>query len=650
MLQHHLQKIVLVFILITCAGIFISDSFVLAEMDLDFLYVLPVLATIFTHQRNTTLGITALSFCLILVGAALRIEYGYTAESWIGRLVALICLTVTALLCGQFKKSLVQLDAQQKTVEKLYSERLRAVEQFERIFEQVSEGIIVVNSYGRMVLLNSAAARIFGYKKEELEGEVVEKLIPNHLNAKHQAHRTQYAQHPRNRAMGADLDLYGKKSDNTEFPLAISLSPLQTDEGRFTIAFILDITERKQYEASIRQMNAHLEELVVQRTSALQKSMAFQHALVNYAGVIIIATNSEGVIQLFNPEAEKKLGYSATEVIGNHTPLLFHDMEMVKERAEQFSIELNTRIQPDFDVFTAKALRNLPNEYEWIFVTKNKVQFPVKLIVTALRNAEGAVTGYAGFAVDITLQKVLEENLLSALQKEKELNELKSRFVSMASHEFRTPLTGIASSASLITRYADRQDISQIKKHSDLIRLAVDNLNNIIADFLSLGKLEEGMVQVKIQEFSLRDFIEEIQEELNTILKPGQQIKYNHEGPAIIKQDSTILKNVLLNLLGNAAKYSPENAIIQVASNIKDQKASICITDQGIGIPPQDMEHLFTRFFRASNVSTIKGTGLGLYIVKRYVELLNGRIFCNSELGRGSTFTVEFDKDNQLKL
>ena len=213
----------------------------------------------------------------------------------------------------------------------------------------------------------------------------------------------------------------------------------------------------------------------------------------------------------------------------------------------------------------------------------------------------------------------------------------------MASHEFRTPLTGIASSASLIARYAERQDTAQIKKHSDLIRHAVDNLNNIIADFLSLGKLEEGMVQVKTQEMMLAPFVEEIQEEMHTILKPGQSIDYCHSGEQTIAIDRTILRNILLNLLGNAAKYSPENAVIKVESNIAAKRASIRISDQGIGIPTADLEHLFTRFFRASNVSNIKGTGLGLYIVKRYVDLLNGHIFCESELGKGAVFTVELD-------
>lgn len=642
MLHNHTQKIILVIILLTCIGIFIADSLVLAEMDLDFLYVLPVFATLLTYQRGSTLGVTALACGLMLVGAALRIENGYTGESWIGRLIVLICLSTTAALVSQFKKSLMRLDIQQKTVERLYSERLQAVEQFERVFEQVSEGIIVVNGYGRMVLVNSAAARIFGYEKMHLADEHVEMLIPDRFGKNHQAYREKYAQNPHNRAMGAGLDLKGKRSDGSEFPLAISLSPLETDEGHFVIAFILDITERKQYEASIKQMNANLEELVVQRTSALQESMAFQHTLVNYAGVMIIATNPDGIIKLFNPEAEKRLGYSSDEMVGKKTLLAFHEPEMVAARARQFSEELDTPVE-GFEVFTAKAVRNLPNEYEWTFVTKNNEHFPVSLIVTALRNPEGAVTGFAGFAVDITLQKSLEENLISALQKEKELNELKSRFVSMASHEFRTPLTGIASSASLITRYAERQDIAQIKKHSDLIRHAVDNLNNIIADFLSLGKLEEGMVQVKTQEIALAPFVEEINEELHTILKPGQNIDYCHNGEQTISIDRTILRNILLNLLGNAAKYSPENAVIKVESNIQAKKASIRISDQGIGIPTADLEHLFTRFFRASNVSNIKGTGLGLYIVKRYVDLLNGRIFCESEPGKGSVFTVEID-------
>lgn len=638
----HAQRFVLLTAFAACIAIFFADVLVVSDSDIDFLYLLPVFATVLTRQRFSTLAVVALAGVLLIVGIALRIENGYTGESWLGRLLALIGLGAALVVVQRFKHLVEQQIEQQVQMEHLYNERLRAVRQFESVFEQVSEGVIVVNKEGNIALINAMGANLFGYEKTTLLGKPIEYLIPDRFFGKHQQYRHNYIHHPRTRAMGAGLDLYGKRADGSEFPLAISLSPYQTDEGEFVIAFVLDITERKRHEAEIQQMNTDLEALVAARTKALQASLAFQNALVTHAGVIIVATDSDGIIRLFNPEAEKRLGYTAEEVIGIHNPLLFHNMPQVEERAKQFSEALGVPVTAGFEVFTVKALRHLPNEHEWTYITKTGARFPVSLIVTAVSDEKGAPTGFACFAVDISIQKALEHNLMSALRKEKELHELKSRFVSMASHEFRTPLTGITSSASLIGRYAERQDFAQIKKHSELIKGSVDNLNSIIADFLSLGKLEDGGVVAQSQEISVAEFIENIRDHLSGTFKPGQILAHHHQGSDRFLTDPVILKNIFINLVGNASKYSAEGATITVESEIGPEAVVFRVTDEGIGIPPADMEHLFNRFFRASNVVNIKGTGLGLYIVKHYAELLNGRISCQSTLGQGSTFTVSF--------
>lgn len=646
-LPEHTQRLTLMAAFAACIAIFFADVLVVSDSDVDFLYLLPVFATVLTRQRFSTLAVVALAGVLLIVGIALRIENGYTGESWLGRLLALIGLGAALVVVQRFKYLMDQQIEQQVQMEHLYNERLRAVRQFESVFEQVSEGVIVVNKAGDIALINAMGANLFGYEKMALLGKPIEYLIPDRFFSKHQQYRHNYIHHPRTRAMGAGLDLYGKRADGSEFPLAISLSPYQTDVGEFVIAFVLDITERKRHEAEIQQMNADLEALVAARTKALQASLAFQNALVTHAGVIIVATDSDGVIRLFNPEAEKRLGYTAEEVVGIHNPLLFHSMPQVEQRAKQFSEEFGITIPAGFEVFTIKALRHMPNEHEWTYITKAGARFPVSLIVTAVSDEKGAPTGFACFAVDISIQKALEHNLMSALRKEKELHELKSRFVSMASHEFRTPLTGITSSASLIGRYAERQDFAQIKKHSELIKGSVDNLNSIIADFLSLGKLEEGGVVAQWQEILVADCIENIRDHLSGTFKAGQTLVHHHQGNDGFLSDPVILKNIFINLVGNASKYSAEGATITVESEIGPEAVVFRITDEGIGIPPADMEHLFNRFFRASNVVNIKGTGLGLYIVKHYAELLNGRISCQSTLGQGSSFTVVFPQNSR---
>jgi signal transduction histidine kinase len=238
------------------------------------------------------------------------------------------------------------------------------------------------------------------------------------------------------------------------------------------------------------------------------------------------------------------------------------------------------------------------------------------------------------------LQRAQKETA-KALAKERELNSLKSKFVTMASHEFRTPLSTISSSASLIAKYNHPSDEEKRKKHVDRIKSSVNNLTNILNDFLSLSKLEEGITVAQPVELDLPQFAEEVTEEMSTIVKSGQFIDYQHQGGAYtITTDKHLLKNVLINLLSNAIKYSNAGQPIQFTTLVNGQECLISVRDYGIGIPQEEQVHLFSQFFRAHNVTNIQGTGLGLTIVKKYVELLRGTISFSSQEGQGTTFTV----------
>ena len=236
----------------------------------------------------------------------------------------------------------------------------------------------------------------------------------------------------------------------------------------------------------------------------------------------------------------------------------------------------------------------------------------------------------------------IEEALRQLLEKEKNLNGLKSRFVSMASHEFRTPLTTINSSASLIAAYLEKQDPENIKKHVGRIKMVVNNLEGILADFLSLGKLDEGRIEVNMKALNLPDLVDETISEMKHLMKPGQTFDYIHTGEKTVFLDENLLKNILINLLSNAIKYSPENKRIQIETEVADGKTNIRVSDQGIGISEEDQKNLFNPFFRASNVGATPGTGLGLNITHRHVELMGGQIGCESTLGEGSCFWLKF--------
>lgn len=234
-----------------------------------------------------------------------------------------------------------------------------------------------------------------------------------------------------------------------------------------------------------------------------------------------------------------------------------------------------------------------------------------------------------------------QQEIHKALQKEKELHELKSRFVTIASHEFRTPLSTVLSSASLISKYKTQDDDDKRQKHVDRIKSSVSNLTNILNDFLSISRVEEGKIYNVPSVFNLKAFTKEVVEEMQGYLKVGQVIQYQHTtGEEVVNIDKQLLKNILLNLLSNGSKYSGEGKTISLVTAIENSIVTITVQDQGIGIPKADQAHLFTPFFRAQNVTNIQGTGLGLNIVKKFVEVMNGKLEYKSELDKGTTFTI----------
>jgi signal transduction histidine kinase len=233
-----------------------------------------------------------------------------------------------------------------------------------------------------------------------------------------------------------------------------------------------------------------------------------------------------------------------------------------------------------------------------------------------------------------------QSELSEALDKERQLNEIKSRFVSMASHEFRTPLSTVLSSASLLAKYTSSDEQEKRIRHIDKIKTSVKHLNDILEDFLSLGKLDEGKVEGHPVEFDLREFVSETADEMKGLLKKGQQITTQYHGANTIESDKKLLKNVIINLITNAIKFSEEGKKITINTHVNADQAVISVKDEGIGIAEDDLDHLFTSFFRGGNALNIQGTGLGLHIVKRYLDIIGGEVDVKSELGQGTTVII----------
>ncbi len=239
-------------------------------------------------------------------------------------------------------------------------------------------------------------------------------------------------------------------------------------------------------------------------------------------------------------------------------------------------------------------------------------------------------------------RKTAENKIKHALQKEKELNDLKTKFLSMVSHEFKTPLSGILTSVILAEKYNLETQQEKREKHFNTIRSKVHYLNNILNDFLSIERMESGKVNYRYTTFSLSKLVNEVVYNANVTLKDGQEIEYPRNIENIsLKQDEKILELALSNLLNNAIKYSSENTIITFEIALTDDRIKFTVTDQGIGIPEEDQKHIFERYFRAENVLLSQGTGIGLNITKVHLENLGGNISFQSTENKGTTFIIE---------
>ena len=522
------------------------------------------------------------------------------------------------------------------------------------LFDHSSIGIVVVNKQGEIQAINPFALKLFGYGLEEVAGKPIEILIPGRFHHNHVHHRHAYTHSPKIRPMGVGMDLFAVRKDGSEFPVEVSLGTYKNKGEENVIAFVSDITIRKKAEEEISKLNDELEATVEQRTKALSEALlelqesnkkledtlSYQNALLDNAGAMIIATDDKGIIKLFNPEASLNLGYNDLEVVNKKRITVFHNKKELEAKRRELQQRFGTDITDDFEVLIEKSRRNIHREEQYTYIRKDGTSFPISLTLTTILDNAGSITGFMVIAVDISQRKKAEEDLKTALEKANELSELKSNFVSMASHEFRTPLSTILSSAYLIEKYITADEQPKREKHLHRIISSVNMLTDILNDFLSVGKIEEGKIQVKLSEFNIENFIGLIVEEIKDNLKKKQEISYKHEGKSEVVLDPSLLKHIVMNLVSNASKFSPENTCIEMKTSVSDKEFILSIKDHGIGISKVDQQHLAERFFRGANASNIQGTGLGLHIVSKYADLMNGSLSYESELGKGTEFII----------
>ncbi|MFD1551286.1 hybrid sensor histidine kinase/response regulator [Putridiphycobacter roseus] len=498
---------------------------------------------------------------------------------------------------------------------------------FKLIFKSIEEGLIITDSKGTIQFLNFRTQELFGYTSEELIGKKIEVLIPNKYHEHHEKYRDNYVKKPSRKTMGSGRVLEGLRKNGSLFYTEISLNYICIQEVTYVVALISDITKRVLAEQKIVQLNSELEAKVLERTGELQESQFLYTA---------VAQNfPDGIINVF----DKDLNY----IFAEGKELYNLGITSKKLLGTSYLNRLPTEVRPMIE----SALKEVFNGSKKDFELNLKKQF-YHINAVPLRNEKNEIDKILVVEKNITAQKVISQKLEESLRKEKEINEMKSRFVSMASHEFRTPLSTILSSNSLIDKYLKIGQKDKTEKHIKRIKSAVLGLTDILNDFLSTDKLENDIIQVKNILFDYAEFVEEVTEELQLMCIDDQNIKsFIKSDVKNIIADKKLLKNVLYNLLSNAIKYSKDGQDITFNSFITNKELKIEIKDKGIGIPLADQAQLFTRFYRAENAINIKGTGLGLVIVKSYLNLLHGSIDFKSIENEGTTFTCIIPIENE---
>jgi len=622
------------------------------------------------------------------------------------------------------------------TVRKQIEQALRESEnRFRSLIEAAPLATIITNAQGQIMLINKQAEIVFGYRSEELVGQMVEVLIPLNMRDQHPEHRTTYMAQPSVRRMGGTNEFNALRKNGEAFPTEIELSYVNTHSGLLVISFVVDITERKKAEQALRESEMRFGLLV--------------NGVRDYA---IYLLDTKGNVVTWNQGAERINGYTTEEIIGKNFSLLYTpedvasgepgrvlsiaateghftaEGERIRKDRTRFWAEIEVTALKDSEgrLFAfAKVTRDLTERKkaqetlrlseeryrllaenitdivsrvsqdgiyidvspsitsvlgytpeEMIGKSRNDFVHPddrdaffQKLQIALEQRSEipltyrsrhrnghyiwlevtrkfilsetGEVIEYVTSSRDITIRKRAEEVLKNTLDKEKELNELKTRFVSTASHEFRTPLATILAIVETLLAYRGKLKEEDIDDKLSKITDQVNYLKSIVEDMLQVVRLQDPKAKYVPVLLNLDDMCRSVMDEFESRADVTQQFVYScDDSLKYVVLDAKLMRQIISNLISNAVKYSLPYKTITVSLKHSDSLLTLKIQDEGIGIPEADLKHLFKPFHRATNVGTIPGTGLGLVITKESVELHGGFITVDSHVGVGTTFTI----------
>ncbi len=498
-------------------------------------------------------------------------------------------------------------------------EQKRAEETFRDLLEAAPDAMVIVGRDGKMRLVNAQTEKLFGYARAELLGQSVDMLVPVAARAAHAGHRVGYAESPKVRAMGSGLELHGLRKDGSEFPIEISLSPIDTPEGQLISSAIRDITLRKKAEEKFR-------------------------GLLESAPDAMVIADGGGDIVLVNAQTERIFGYGRAELLGRKVELL-----IPRHAADEGNGE---------------AIRPMGSGFERHGVRKDGSEFPIEISLSPLHTEEGVLVSSA--IRDTTEQRRSRQALRQANDELGHLNrrlaeqndelaratQAKSDFLAMMSHELRTPLNSIIGFSEVLIdgkfgALTDRQ-----QRYLNNVHSSGRHLLGLINDLLDLSKVEAGRVELVRRPCSPRTVVTEALATLQPVAEAAQVVMLvepARDGAVVaVLADPVRLKQILYNLLSNAIKFTPRGGKVTVLVEPRPSCVRVAVTDTGPGITAEELPRLFAPFTQLANARGKGGTGLGLALTKQLTELMGGHIGVSSQLGVGSTFFVELPSVSEV--
>ncbi|HBL12272.1 MAG TPA: hypothetical protein DD379_12860 [Cyanobacteria bacterium UBA11162] len=531
------------------------------------------------------------------------------------------------------KGTAVRLDgiATDITARKHAEELLRDSEaKFRAFLESASEAIIVTNSQGKIVVFNAKAQDLFGYDCTEVFGRTVEFLMPQRYHQIHPQHRAEYRVNPIPRSMSNTKNLFALCKDGREFPIEAGLSSIQTKDGTFVMTFLTDITERKQAEEEIKRLNQNLQ-------LRIRESETRYEQIVELAEEGIWVIDREGKTTYVNHAMARMLGYTEVEMLGRS----FFDFINEANRQQVSSSLIDSRHQSQVQRWELQ-LTTKSGQYLWVYMSTS----------VALDENESMLWA-CSLVYDITERKQAEERLRESSERISLANaelaratRLKDEFLASMSHELRTPLNAILGLSEALQEEVYGELTDRQRRSLQTIEQSGKHLLDLINDILDLSKIESGKMMLQITPVS----VEHLCESSLTFVKQQAHQKniriYSKIGESIgdIKVDERRIRQVLVNLLSNAVKFTPEGGMVclDIEADADAEIVKFSVIDTGIGIAPENINKLFKPFVQLDSTLSRRyaGTGLGLSLVRRIVELHGGSIALESEVGKGSHFTV----------